>query len=66
MNSVDLNTQYQRLQDDVQARILAALEHGRHVMGPEIVELEGRFAEMVGVEQQRGARAVADALGSCS
>ena len=66
MNSVDLNTQCQRIQDDVQARILAVLGHGRHVMEPEIAELEGRLAEMVGVEQQRVAQSVANALGSCS
>lgn len=66
MSSVDLNTQYQRLQDDVQARNLAVPEHGRSVVALEVAELEGRSAEMVSVEQQRVAQAEAYALGSCS
>ena len=49
MNFVDLKTQYERIQVDVQARIQAFLSHGRYVMGPEITALEERLAAMVGV-----------------
>ena len=44
MNFVDLKTQYERIQTDVQARIQTVLEHGRSVMGPEITELGERRA----------------------
>ncbi len=48
MNFIDLKAQYRRIEDDVNARIRAVLEHGRYVMGPEIDELEQRLAGFVG------------------
>lgn len=62
MNFVDLKTQYAKIQDDVQARIQAVLEHGSYVMGPEIAELEGCLAEMVGVGHCIGLSSGTDAL----
>ncbi|MEA3274304.1 MAG: DegT/DnrJ/EryC1/StrS family aminotransferase [Pseudomonadota bacterium] len=62
MNFVDLKAQYSRIQDDVQARIQAVLEHGRYVMGPEITDLEERLAEMVGVRHCIGVSSGTDAL----
>lgn len=41
---VDLKTQYRGLQPQIQARINAVLEHGRYIMGPEVLELEEQIA----------------------
>ena len=62
MNFVDLKAQYARIQEDIQTRIQAVLDHGRYVMGPEITELEERLAEMVGVEHCIGVSSGTDAL----
>lgn len=62
MNFVDLRAQYARIQEDIQARIQAVLEHGRYVMGPEITELEERLAGMVGVRHCIGVSSGTDAL----
>ena len=44
MNFIDLQTQYRRIEDDVNTRIRAVLEHGQYIMGPEVAELEERLA----------------------
>ena len=62
MNFVDLKTQYERIEADVQARIQAVLSHGRYVMGPEITELEKRLAAMVGVRHAIAVASGTDAL----
>lgn len=62
MNFVDLKTQYERIEADVQARIQAVLSHGRYVMGPEITELEERLAAMVGVRHAIAVASGTDAL----
>ena len=62
MNFVDLKTQYERIQTDVQARIQTVLEHGRYVMGPEITELEERLAARVGVRHGIAVASGTDAL----
>jgi UDP-2-acetamido-2-deoxy-ribo-hexuluronate aminotransferase len=62
MNFVDLKTQYERIQEDVQARIQAVLTHGRYVMGPEISELEERLAAMIGVRHAVAVASGTDAL----
>ncbi len=62
MNFVDLKTQYERIEADVQARIQAVLSHGRYVMGPEITELEERLAAMVGVRHAVAVASGTDAL----
>jgi len=45
---IDLKTQYQALQPQINARIQAVLEHGQYIMGPEVQELEERLAAYVG------------------
>ena len=62
MQFVDLRTQYLRIQDDIQARIQAVLEHGRYVMGPEISELEERLAALVGARHGIAVASGTDAL----
>jgi UDP-2-acetamido-2-deoxy-ribo-hexuluronate aminotransferase len=62
MNFVDLKTQYERIQEDVQARLQAVLTHGRYVMGPEISELEERLAAMIGARHAVAVASGTDAL----
>ena len=50
MQFIDLKTQYQRYQTEIDARMKAVLDHGKFIMGPEIAEMEQTLAEYVGVE----------------
>ncbi len=45
MKFVDLGRQYEILQKDIQSRINAVLDHGRFIMGDEVMELEGVLAK---------------------
>jgi UDP-2-acetamido-2-deoxy-ribo-hexuluronate aminotransferase len=62
MDFIDLKTQYRRLKPSVDARIARVLEHGQYVMGPEVVELEQKLAEYVGVRHCIGVASGTDAL----
>lgn len=46
---VDLKAQYEVIKDDLQIRINSVLERGQYVMGPEVVELEERLENFLGV-----------------
>lgn len=50
MEFIDLKAQYRRIEDDVNRRIKAVLEHGKYILGPEVAELEEKLAEYVGVK----------------
>ena len=62
MQLIDLQTQYQRIKPDVDARIQAVLDHGRYVMGPEVEALEQRLADYAGVEHCVALSSGTDAL----
>ncbi|MCC6707362.1 MAG: DegT/DnrJ/EryC1/StrS family aminotransferase [Gammaproteobacteria bacterium] len=62
MEFIDLKTQYQQLKGAIDQRIQQVLDHGRYIMGPEIVELEQRLAEYVGVEHCIGVSNGSEAL----
>lgn len=47
---IDLKTQYNILEENIKSRINKVLEHGQYIMGPEVVELEMRLANYVGVK----------------
>jgi UDP-2-acetamido-2-deoxy-ribo-hexuluronate aminotransferase len=51
MQFIDLKTQYQRYQAEIDRRMQAVLAHGQFIMGPEIAELEKELARFVGVSQ---------------
>ncbi|MEW9902612.1 DegT/DnrJ/EryC1/StrS family aminotransferase [Pseudomonas putida] len=55
MEFIDLKTQYRDLKDLINQRIERVLEHGQYIMGPEVIELESRLAEYVGVKHCVGA-----------
>lgn len=48
MEFIDLKTQYAKLKNEIDAGIARVLDHGQFIIGPEVVELEGRLAEFVG------------------
>lgn len=62
MDFIDLKTQYRRVQDSVNARINAVLEHGQYILGSETVELENKLAEYVGARHCIGASSGTDTL----
>lgn len=45
---IDLKSQYRALQQQIQARMDAVMEHGQYIMGPEVRELEERLAQYTG------------------
>ena len=47
---INLKTQYEALKPKIQERINRVLEHGQYIMGPEVIELEEKLADFVGVE----------------
>ena len=51
MQFIDLKTQYQRYQAEIDGRMKAVLSHGQFIMGPEIAELEKELASYVGTSQ---------------
>ncbi len=50
MEFIDLKAQYRRIEDDVNRRIKAVLEHSKYILGPEVDELEEKLADYVGVK----------------
>jgi UDP-2-acetamido-2-deoxy-ribo-hexuluronate aminotransferase len=48
MQFIDLKTQYETYQSEIDARMSAVMEHGRFIMGPEIAESETALAEYAG------------------
>ena len=62
MDFIDLKTQQLRIKKKVDERIKAVLNHGRYIMGPEIVELEEKLADYVGVKYCISCSSGTDAL----
>ena len=49
MQFIDLAAQQKRIRAEIERRIGRVLDHGKYIMGPEVVELEAVLAEYVGV-----------------
>lgn len=62
MQFVDLKTQYQRIQTQVESNIKAVFEHGGFIMGPEVAQLEAKLSEFVGAQYCIGVASGTDAL----
>lgn len=62
MEFIDLKSQQALIREKLDARIATVLEHGRYVMGPEVVELEERLADYVGAKHCIGASSGTDTL----
>ena len=62
MDFIDLKSQQAIIKPEIDRRIAAVLKHGRYIMGPEVVELEERLADFVGVKYCIGVASGTDAL----
>jgi len=50
MHFIDLQAQYQHLKKRIDKRIETVLNHGKYIMGPEVIELEEKLSEYVDVK----------------
>ena len=50
MEFIDLKTQYNTSRDLINSRIMAVLDHGRYIMGPEVKELEVKLENYTGAK----------------
>ena len=62
MQFIDLATQQERIRKQLEKNIIAVLDHGKYIMGPEIAQIEQRLAEYVGVKHAIGCSSGTDAL----
>ncbi|WP_035059523.1 DegT/DnrJ/EryC1/StrS family aminotransferase [Andreprevotia chitinilytica] len=59
---IDLNSQFKRIQSDVEERVLAVLRSGQYILGPEVAALEQQLAEFTGVKHAISCASGTDAL----
>lgn len=59
---IDLKTQYQRLEQEINQGIQQVLAHGQYIMGPEIAEFESQLAEFCGARHAISCSSGTDAL----
>jgi len=62
MQFIDLATQQKRIRKQIEKNIMAVLDHGKYIMGPEVAEIEQRLAAYVGVKHAIGCSSGTDAL----
>ncbi len=62
MQFVDLQTQFEVLEQGIRTGIDSVLRHGKFIMGPEVYELEKRLARYVGVKYAISCSSGTDAL----
>jgi len=62
MQFIDLNAQQGRIRDKIENNIKKVLDHGKYIMGPEIMELEEQLAAYVGTKYAAGVASGTDAL----
>lgn len=48
MQFIDLETQYKRIKEKVDGRVISAISEGKYIMGPDVISLEERLAAYVG------------------
>ena len=62
MQFIDLKSQQIKIRENIDARIKKVLDHGKYIMGPEILELEEILANDVGVKHCVSCSSGTDAL----
>lgn len=62
MQFIDLAAQQRRIRNDIDRAVSRVFDHGKYIMGPEVVELEDRLADYVGAEHAVGCASGTDAL----
>ncbi len=50
MQFIDLKAQYEKLQEEINENIRKVLNHGKYIMGPEVLELEENLKQYVGTK----------------
>ena len=58
----DLKTQAKRLRAEIERRLMAVLDHGQYIGGPEVEELERRLCELTGAKHCVAVASGTDAL----
>ena len=59
---IDLQTQFKRIQFELEERVIKALRSGQYILGPEVTELENRLAEFAKVKHAVTCSSGTDAL----
>ena len=59
---IDLRTQFEKIQPEVEEAVLRVLRGGQYIMGPEVAELEAELARFAGVEHAVSCASGTDAL----
>ena len=54
MDFIDLKAQQRRISNKLNAAMAGVLEHGRYVMGPEVIKVENQLAEFSGAKHALG------------
>ena len=62
MEFIDLKAQQIRIRQKIDERIKSVLNHGRYIMGPEVLELEEKLCDYVGVKYCISCSSGTDAL----
>lgn len=62
MQFIDLAEQQRRIRDKIDDRIGVVLDHGKYIMGPEVIELENRLSDFTGVSFAIACASGTDAL----
>ena len=62
MQFIDLKTQYNRINSQLNSAINTVLKHGQYIMGPEIDKLENKLAQFTGTEYCISCSSGTDAL----
>ena len=62
MKFIDLQTQQDRIRDNLKIRFESILDHGAYIMGPEITELEEKLSEYTGAKHTISCSSGTDAL----
>lgn len=62
MNFIDLPAQQNRIRNNIEKKILAILDHGNYINGPEVRELENKLALYAGTKYAVGCASGTDAL----
>ena len=62
MEFIDLKAQQLRIKRKIDERVKSVLDHGKYIMGPEVLELEARLAKYTGVKHCISCSSGTDAL----
>ena len=62
MDFIDLKKQQEQIRKKIEKRIQSVLDHGKYIMGPEVLELEDKLGQYVGIKHCISCSSGTDAL----